>query len=144
MFPGWLHPVIIFAEDDHRCPVGFHPPAIGGKGPLVGPAINPGGVIFEQPDTTMTGGISRQIKLMKGNSPLVVEIKVPGQQPFRVHATSSSLRFPVGVIESRRRRRGLLSGAGRPPAYEFPELVGAEGLDATRNEEQLRGGARSF
>src|SRR5262245_19132105 len=117
MLPGRLRPVIIFAEDDYRRTVGFDAAAIGGKGPLVGPAINPGGVICEQSDTAMTGGISRQIILMEGNSTLVVDIKVPGQQPLRVHATSSRFRFPVGVVESGRRRRRLLSGARRPPAH---------------------------
>src|SRR5262245_13767300 len=137
MFPGRLLSIFIFAEDDHRRTVGLDPAAIGGKGPLVGPTINPGGVIREQSETTVAGGISGQVILVEGNSPLVVEVKIPGQQPLIVDGTACRLRFPVGVIESRWRRRRFLSAAGRAPAHEIAILVGAESLDAERNEDQF-------
>src|SRR5215475_9241479 len=135
MFPGRLLSIIIFAEDDHRRTVDIDTAVIGGKGPLVGPTINPGGVILEQSDTTVTGGISGQVILVEGNSTLAVEIKIPGQQPFIIDGTACRLGFPVGVIESSRRWRRFLSAAGRAPAHKIAKLIGAEGLDAERNED---------
>src|SRR5262245_17211034 len=135
MFPGRLLSIIIFAEDDHRRTVGLDTAAIGGKGPLVGPAINPGGVILEQSDTTVTGGISGQVILVKGNSTLAVEIKIPGQQPFIIDGTACRFGFPVGVIDSRRPWRLFLFAAVRAPVHLVAILIGAEGLDAERNED---------
>src|SRR5262245_18686618 len=137
MFPGRLLSIFIFAEDDHRRTVGLDTAAIGGKGPLVGPTINPGGVILEQSETTVTGGISGQVILMEGNSTLVVEIKIPGQQPLIIDGPACRLRFPVGVIDPRRRWRCFLSAAGRAPAHKIAKLIGAEGLDPERNEDLL-------
>src|SRR5882672_10863539 len=137
MFPGSLLPIVIFAEDDHWRTERLDLAVISGKGPLVGPTINPGGVIREQSETTVTGGISGQIILVEGNSPLVVEVKIPGQQPLLVDGTACRLRFPVGVIESRGRWRRFLSAAGRAPMHETAIFVGAEGLDAERSEDQL-------
>src|SRR5262245_43826449 len=137
MFPGRLLPIIVFAEDDHWRAVGLDPAAIGGKGPLVGPTINPGGVIREQSETTVTGGISGQVILVEGDSPLIVEVKIPGQQPLMVDGTACRLRSPVGVIESLGRWRRFLSAADRAPAHEPAGLVGGEGLDAERNEDKL-------
>src|SRR5262245_22664759 len=104
--------------------------SIGGKPPLVGPIVNPGGVIIEQSHTAVTGGITGQVILMEGYSPLAVEIEIPGQQPLIIDGTAVRLRFPVGVIESLRRWRRFLSSAGRTPAHEIAILVGRKSLDA--------------
>src|SRR5215510_14355281 len=130
MFPGRLLSIIIFAEDDHRRTVGLDTATIGGEGPLVGPTINPGGVILKQSETTVTGGISEQVVLLQGNSTLVVEIKIPGQKPLIIDGTACRLRFPVGVIDARRRWTRFLSADGRAPAHKIAKLIGAEGLDA--------------
>src|SRR5262249_59774003 len=115
-------------EDDHRRTVGLDTAAVGGKGPLVGPTINPGGVILEQSETAVTGGISGQVILVEGNSTLGVEIKIPGQQPLIIDGTACRLRFPVSVIDSRRRWRRFLSAAGRAPAHHIAKLIASDTL----------------
>src|SRR5262245_39281211 len=137
MFPGRLLPIVIFAEDDHRRTMSLDKAAIGEKRPLVGPTVIPCGVIIEYSHTAVTGGISGQVILMEGDSPLAVEVEIPGQQPLIIDGTAVRLRFPVGVIESRRRWRRFLSTAGRSPAHEIAILVGRKRLDAERNQDQL-------
>src|SRR5262249_8490231 len=122
-------------EDDHRRTVGLDTAAVGGKGPLVGPTINPGGVILEQSETAVTGGRSGQGILGEGNSTLVFEVKIPGQEPLIIDGSWRRRRFSVNVIASRRRWRRFLSAAGRAPAHKIAKLIGAEGLDAERNED---------
>src|SRR6185436_20115993 len=115
--PGRLLTIVIFAEDDNRSSVSLDVAAIRGEGPLIGPSINPGCVIREQSQTAVTGGISGQVVLVEGNSPIVVQIKIPWQQPFIVDRTARRLRFPVGVVDPRRRWRGFLSADGRAPSH---------------------------
>src|SRR5262249_26540718 len=133
LLPGRFLPVVILPEDDHRCSLGDDPPMVGGKSPLVGPGINPGGVIGEQPDAGVTGRVSGQVIFVNGDARRVVEVDVPAQKPLLIDSAASRLRSPICVIESGRRWRRLLSRAGGPPPHEPPEFVGAEGLDAARN-----------